>query len=74
MTAPVTELTDRARDVFRIVVESYIDSGAPVGKACSTCCASRLSGNHGLFGNNCLLSNDGLFDDARHFDHRRRGL
>ncbi|MFM9978107.1 MAG: heat-inducible transcriptional repressor HrcA [Sphingomonadaceae bacterium] len=29
--APVTELTDRARDVFRIVVESYIDSGAPVG-------------------------------------------
>jgi len=31
MTAPVTELSDRARDVFRIVVESYIDSGAPVG-------------------------------------------
>ena len=31
MTAPVTELTDRARDVFRIVVESYIDSGQPVG-------------------------------------------
>ena len=31
MTAPVTELTDRARDVFRIVVESYIESGQPVG-------------------------------------------
>jgi heat-inducible transcriptional repressor len=31
MTAPVTELTDRARNVFRIVVESYIDSGQPVG-------------------------------------------
>ena len=31
MSAPVTELTDRARDVFRIVVESYIDSGQPVG-------------------------------------------
>jgi heat-inducible transcriptional repressor len=31
MTSPVTELTDRARDVFRIVVESYIDSGQPVG-------------------------------------------
>ena len=31
MNAPVTELTDRARDVFRIVVESYIDSGQPVG-------------------------------------------
>jgi heat-inducible transcriptional repressor len=31
VTAPVHELTDRARDVFRIVVESYLDSGAPVG-------------------------------------------
>ena len=28
---PVTELNDRARDVFRIVVESYLESGAPVG-------------------------------------------
>jgi hypothetical protein len=27
----VVELTDRARDVFRIVVESYLDSGAPIG-------------------------------------------
>jgi heat-inducible transcriptional repressor len=27
----VHELTDRARDVFRVVVESYLDSGAPVG-------------------------------------------
>jgi heat-inducible transcriptional repressor len=31
MTTPVHELTDRARDVFRIVVESYMDSGVPVG-------------------------------------------
>lgn len=31
MTAPVHELTDRARDVFRVVVESYLGSGAPVG-------------------------------------------
>jgi heat-inducible transcriptional repressor len=31
MTAPVVELTTRARDVFRIVVESYLESGAPVG-------------------------------------------
>jgi heat-inducible transcriptional repressor len=31
MTTPVTELTDRARDVFRVVVESYIGSGTPVG-------------------------------------------
>ena len=30
-TPPIRELTDRARDVFRIVVESYLDSGAPVG-------------------------------------------
>lgn len=31
MTTPVVELTARARDVFRVVVESYLDSGAPVG-------------------------------------------
>ena len=29
--APVHELTDRARDVFRVVVESYLGSGTPVG-------------------------------------------
>ena len=28
---PLTDLTDRARDVFRLVVESYLDSGHPVG-------------------------------------------
>lgn len=31
MTPPIPELTERARDVFRIVVESYLDTGAPVG-------------------------------------------
>lgn len=31
MTAPIPELTDRARDVFRVVVESYLGSGTPVG-------------------------------------------
>jgi heat-inducible transcriptional repressor len=31
MTGPVLELTDRARDVFRIVVDSYLGTGAPVG-------------------------------------------
>jgi heat-inducible transcriptional repressor len=31
MNSPIHELTDRARDVFRIVVESYLDNGAPVG-------------------------------------------
>jgi heat-inducible transcriptional repressor len=28
---PVTELSDRARDVFRLVVEGYLHDGAPVG-------------------------------------------
>lgn len=31
MATPVHELTDRARDVFRIVVETYIESGDPIG-------------------------------------------
>jgi heat-inducible transcriptional repressor len=31
MTPPIHEMTDRARDVFRIVVESYLDTGLPVG-------------------------------------------
>lgn len=31
MTSPFTELNDRARDVFRIVVESYLQTGQPVG-------------------------------------------
>jgi heat-inducible transcriptional repressor len=30
-TTPVTELTDRAREVFRLIVENYIGSGSPVG-------------------------------------------
>jgi len=37
---PLTELNDRARDVFRVVVESYLDSGAPVGSRT----ISKLSG------------------------------
>ena len=40
MSAPVQELTTRARDVFRVVVEQYIDSGAPVGSRT----ISKLSG------------------------------
>jgi len=31
MIPPVHELTDRARDVFRIVVDSYLATGSPVG-------------------------------------------
>src|SRR3569623_1452819 len=32
MSAPtITELTDRARDIFRVVVESYLNTGAPIG-------------------------------------------
>ncbi len=30
-TPPVTELTSRARDIFRLVVEGYLSSGLPVG-------------------------------------------
>src|SRR5919199_2083242 len=29
-STPVSELTDRAREVFRLVVENYLGSGAPV--------------------------------------------
>lgn len=28
---PITELTERAREIFRLVVEGYLDSGQPVG-------------------------------------------
>jgi len=31
MAPPVTELTDRARDIFRAVVDGYVASGMPVG-------------------------------------------
>jgi heat-inducible transcriptional repressor len=30
-STPITELSSRARDVFRVVVESYLGTGAPVG-------------------------------------------
>src|SRR5919206_4348045 len=30
-STPVSELTERAREVFRMVVENYLGSGAPVG-------------------------------------------
>lgn len=30
-TPPITELTTRAREIFRLVVEGYISTGAPVG-------------------------------------------
>jgi heat-inducible transcriptional repressor len=30
-TTPVTEMSERAREVFRLVVENYLDSGIPVG-------------------------------------------
>lgn len=31
MAVPLTELTERARDIFRLVVEGYLESGQPVG-------------------------------------------
>lgn len=39
-TMPVTELSSRAREVFRVVVENYLGSGAPVGSRT----ISRLAG------------------------------
>ncbi len=30
-TPPITELSSRARDIFRVVVESYLEHGQPVG-------------------------------------------
>ena len=39
-TTPITDLSSRARDVFRVVVESYLGSGAPVGSRT----ISRLAG------------------------------
>ena len=30
-TPPITELTTRARDVFRLVVDAYLENGQPVG-------------------------------------------
>ena len=38
--APISELNDRARDVFRVVVESYLGTGVPVGSRT----ISKLSG------------------------------
>nr|WP_137678433.1 heat-inducible transcriptional repressor HrcA [Parerythrobacter lutipelagi] len=40
-TPPVTELNERARDIFRLVVEGYLDSGQPVG-------SKALSGEGGV--------------------------
>src|SRR5690242_9328485 len=31
MTQPIGELTDRMREIFGLVVESYLDRGLPVG-------------------------------------------
>jgi heat-inducible transcriptional repressor len=40
-TLPVTELSMRARDIFRLVVEGYLTSGQPVG-------SKKLAEEHGL--------------------------
>ena len=31
LPTPISELNDRARDVFRLVVEGYLGTGLPVG-------------------------------------------
>ena len=40
-TPPITELTARAREIFRLVVEGYLDSGQAVGS--KTLAASGVS-------------------------------
>jgi heat-inducible transcriptional repressor len=40
-TPPITELSHRAREIFRLVVEGYLDSGHPVG-------SKTLAGERGL--------------------------
>ena len=40
-TPPITEMTDRARAIFRLVVEGYLESGHPVG-------SKTLAGGSGL--------------------------
>src|SRR3546814_21176599 len=43
-TPPIIELTTRARDVFRLVVDAYLDTGQPVGsRALSKLTALNLS-------------------------------
>ncbi|OZA94554.1 MAG: heat-inducible transcriptional repressor HrcA [Erythrobacter sp. 34-65-8] len=43
---PLTDLTDRAREIFRLVVEGYLDSGQPVGS--KTLAGPRADGGGGL--------------------------
>jgi len=31
MQTPLSEMTDRSREVFRLLVENYLDTGTPVG-------------------------------------------
>lgn len=40
-TLPITELTSRAREIFRLAVQGYLDSGQPVG-------SKALAGSSGL--------------------------
>jgi heat-inducible transcriptional repressor len=45
-TLPITELTHRAREIFRLVVEGYIESGQPVGS--KTLAGARTPDGSGL--------------------------
>lgn len=46
LTPPITELTSRAREIFRLVVEGYIASGQPVGS--KTLAGARTADGGGL--------------------------
>ncbi|MFC4291696.1 heat-inducible transcriptional repressor HrcA [Sphingorhabdus arenilitoris] len=41
---PITELNDRTRTIFRMVVESYLESGAPVGSRTLSKAGSKFGG------------------------------
>ena len=44
-STPINELNDRAQDIFRVVVEAYLESGAPVGSRTISKISSRPIGS-----------------------------
>ena len=46
MTQPIAELTDRMREIFGMVVESYLERGLPVGSKALAGTISPVSYTH----------------------------
>ena len=44
MSEPIGDLTDRMRDIFRLVVEAYLDRGQPVGSKTLAGCGQPVAG------------------------------